>query len=113
MNKIKVERIFGDEAFDSGDDGRHFTVKVSLYDTACRDLQLMLTSGFDMENKVVDFNKAITNVKTKQGEWMIAELDYTVSAPYEKTPKALYIGFTSTGDSEKEIYFGDIEVIEG
>ena len=111
-NKIIVENILGQEGFTEADSGRRFRILVSVFDTVSRDIQLSLSSGYSMEEKVFDLNKAIRNFYTKKDKWCDLELDYTVSEPFEKGAKKLVIAVSSTGASEMPLYVGKICVLE-
>lgn len=107
-NKVIVENILGTEGFTEADTGKRYRFCVTVFDTVSRDLQLSLTTGYCVEERVIDFNKAIRNFRTGKDVWETFWLDYTVSEPFEKTAKKLMIAVSSTGVSQMPVYIGKV-----
>ena len=107
--------INGGKAVTKADYGRSFTVKLRIYDTASRSVQLWFNDCTNGRINTGDYDYSRAVFKTVAGEWTDISVDYTVyESDYgiaEQIKNFKFIGL-STGSSELPIYIDSLTVTE-
>ena len=108
--------LLGTNNISLDDYGRTFTVKLKVYDTVSRTVQLKLNGMTKKANNTIDLSQPLYNIKTKAGEWMEIEIPYTVyDTDYgivSNQKKSITAQISPTGDTKMPIYFTDLTVTE-
>ena len=98
------------------DYGRAFTVKLKVYDTVSRTLQIKLNGMTKKANNTIDLYQPLYNITTKAGEWMEIEIPYAVyDTDYgvvSNQKKSFTVQISPTGESKMPVYFTDVSVTE-
>ena len=114
---VTNNKILGSNKITAADIGRKLTIKVSIYDTVSRTIQLSLNNTNDKTNKTIDLNSQTHNFKTEANKWNEFCIDYIV---YEPTygdvagshVKTLTVSASPTGDTHKPLWVAATTVTE-
>jgi len=108
--------LIGTNNVSLSDYGRSFTVKLSIYDTVTRTVQLKLNGMTKKANNTIDLDQPLYNIKTVAGQWIDVEIPYTVyDTDYgivSNQKKSITAQISPTGDTKMPIYFTDLTVTE-
>ena len=107
--------INGGSAVTKADYGRTFTVKLRVYDTVSRPLQLWFNDCTDGSKTTNDFDYSRTVTHTVANEWIDVSVDYTVyemDYGIEEQVKMLKLVAYSTGSTEMPLYLDSLTVTE-
>ena len=108
--------LIGTKNLTLDDYGRAFTVKLKVYDTVSRTLQIKLNGMTKKANNTIDLYQPLYNITTKAGEWMEIEIPYVVyDTDYgvvSNQKKSFTVQISPTGESKMPMYFTDVSVTE-
>ena len=108
--------LIGTKNLTLDDYGRAFTVKLKVYDTVSRTLQIKLNGMTKKANNTIDLYQPLYNITTKAGEWMEIEIPYVVyDTDYgivSNQKKSFTVQISPTGESKMPMYFTDVTVTE-
>ena len=107
--------INGGSAVTKADYGRTFTVKLRVYDTVSRPIQLWFNDCTDGSKTTNDFDYSRTVTHTVANEWIDVSVDYTVyemDYGIEEQVKMLKLVAYSTGSTEMPLYLDSLTVTE-